>query len=73
MARAHVRQEMLVLASWSWPLGPSGLGVKRLAVSMKGREGMRPDEGSLSRHVVKLVGASAHPGVITCAHAKKRD
>jgi hypothetical protein len=34
-------------------------------VSMKGREGMRPDEGSLSRHVVKLVGASAHPGVIT--------
>jgi len=48
MARAHVRQEMLVLASWSWPLGPSGLGVKRLAVSMKGREGMWPGEGSLS-------------------------
>jgi hypothetical protein len=68
-----VRQEKYALPSKSCPLEPSGLGVRRLAVSMKGREGMRPDEGSLSRHVVKLVGASAHPGVITCAHAKKRD
>jgi hypothetical protein len=66
MARAHhVRQEMLVLASWSWPLGPSGLGVKRLAVSMKGREGMWPGEGSLS-HVEGVgsggMGASARCG-----------
>jgi hypothetical protein len=39
MARAHVRQEMLVLASWSWPLGPSGLGVKKVGGEYEGKGG----------------------------------
>ena len=44
--------------------------VRRLAVSMKGSEGMRPGEDSLSCRAVTLVDASAHPGVITCAHTE---
>ena len=30
---------------------------------------MQPDDGLLSGEVAALVGASAHPGVITCAHS----
>ncbi|KAJ1492788.1 hypothetical protein T484DRAFT_1880536 [Baffinella frigidus] len=43
-AAGDVGLGLLVMAA----CGPSGLGVKRLAVSMKGREGMWPGEGSLS-------------------------